>query len=117
MRATIVGFLALLTLFVGVARYQTNGGTGSSLPLTCIIGSVFVHTGNGKVFICTATDTWSMDTANVIGLVKGANFNTTSDNTIPINAARYVIRKIVVTNTSASLTTAVGGVYTATSKG
>lgn len=53
----------------------------------------------------------------VIGSITGANMNTTADQAITIGAAKYVIRKIVVTNASVSLTTAAGGLYTAASKG
>jgi len=53
----------------------------------------------------------------LLGAVKGADFNVTTDTAIPVPYAKYVIRKIVVTNASVSLTTAAGGVYTATSKG
>lgn len=52
-----------------------------------------------------------------LGRLKGANFNATTDQAIPINSSRYVVRKIVVNNASISLTTAAGGVYTAASKG
>lgn len=52
-----------------------------------------------------------------LGRLKGANFNVTTDQAIPINSSRYVVRKIVVNNASISLTTAAGGVYTATAKG
>lgn len=51
-----------------------------------------------------------------LGTLKSANFNTTSDQVIPINSTKYVVRKVVATNPSTSLTTAVGGIYNATSK-
>lgn len=54
----------------------------------------------------------------VLGILKGANFNSTADQAILVTkGSKYVIRKIIVTNTSTSLTLAVGGFYTATSKG
>ncbi len=53
----------------------------------------------------------------VIGELKGANFNITTDQTIEIDTTRYIIRRIVVTSATVSLTTAAGGIYTATSKG
>lgn len=52
----------------------------------------------------------------MLGLLTGANFNTTADQPITINAAKYIIRKIVTTNASTSLTTAVGGFYAAPAK-
>lgn len=43
--------------------------------------------------------------------------NSTGDQQIPISAGRYVVRFITAQNASISLTTAVGGIYTATAKG
>lgn len=53
------------------------------------------------------------------GWLYGANFNVTTDQAIPISvpSANYAIDKIIVSNPSTSLTTAVGGFYTAASKG
>lgn len=42
--------------------------------------------------------------------------NTTSDQEIPVPFGKYVIRNIVATNPSTSLTLAVGGVYTEAAK-
>lgn len=53
----------------------------------------------------------------LLGALKAADMNVTSDQAIGINAAKYILRRIVVTDASVSLTTAVGGIYTATSKG
>lgn len=53
----------------------------------------------------------------MLGTLAAANFNTTADQPITINATKYVVRRIVVTNCSASLTLAAGGFYTAASKG
>ena len=53
----------------------------------------------------------------LLGAIKSANFNDTSDQSIPIPYGRYIIRQIVVDNASISLTTAAGGLYTAVSKG
>lgn len=49
----------------------------------------------------------------------GVNFNSTADQvlTIPELITKYRITRIFVTNASTSLTTAAGGIYTATSKG
>jgi hypothetical protein len=52
-----------------------------------------------------------------LGVLRGANFNSTSDQAIPIISSKYVIRRIVVTNASTSLTTAAGGIYSTTAKG
>ena len=55
----------------------------------------------------------------LLGELIGANMNSTSDQQIVIFSApaKYIIRRIVATNASISLTTAVGGIYTAVSKG
>lgn len=55
----------------------------------------------------------------LVGKLIGANMNVTTDNTIPIGsqAGLFILDRIIVTNASISLTTAVGGVYTAITKG
>jgi len=55
----------------------------------------------------------------LLGKLIGANMNSTDDQQITIfsNPSKFILRRIVVTNASVSLTTAVGGVYTAASKG
>lgn len=55
----------------------------------------------------------------LLGKLVGANMNVTTDQLIPITrigTQKYLITKIVVTNASVSLTTAVGGIYQAASK-
>lgn len=52
----------------------------------------------------------------LLGAIKSANFNVTSDQEIPIPYGRYVIRDIVVDNASVSLDTAAGGLYTGAGK-
>jgi len=53
----------------------------------------------------------------LLGKLATANMNSTADQAITINASKYIVRKIVVVNASTNLTLAVGGVYTAASKG
>lgn len=53
----------------------------------------------------------------LLGAIKGADYNVTTDQAIPIPYAKYRISKITVTNASVSMTTAAGGVYSAVSKG
>lgn len=53
----------------------------------------------------------------LLGAKIAANFNITTDQAIGINASKFIIRRIVVTNASANLTTAAGGVYPTTAKG
>lgn len=53
------------------------------------------------------------------GTLKGANFNITTDQAIPISvpSATYLFDSIEISSPSVSLTTAAGGFYTAVSKG
>lgn len=53
----------------------------------------------------------------LLGSLIGANMNTTSDQVIAMLSTRYYIDKVIVANASVSLTLAVGGLYTAASKG
>lgn len=56
----------------------------------------------------------------IIGKLTGANLNITTDQTIPImNASKFVITKIIVTNASVDISggSTAGGVYPTTSKG
>ena len=55
----------------------------------------------------------------LLGKLIGANMNSTADQQITLldNPSKFILRRIVVTNASISLTTAAGGVYTAASKG
>ena len=52
----------------------------------------------------------------LLGFLAGADFNTTSDQPITLSWAPCVIRRIMVRNSSAGLTTALGGLYTGASK-
>jgi len=55
----------------------------------------------------------------LLGKLISANMDSTADQRIVMfsNPSKFILRRIVVTNASISLTTAAGGVYTATSKG
>lgn len=53
----------------------------------------------------------------LLGKLLSANMNSTADQAIPINSTSYRVTKVVVRNVSTSLTLAVGGIYSATSKG
>ena len=55
----------------------------------------------------------------LLGKLVAANMNSTADQQIVIfsNPSKFILRRIVATNASVSLTTAVGGIYTAVSKG
>lgn len=53
------------------------------------------------------------------GVLKAANFNSTADQAITIvsPSPNYRVNSIIMTNPSISLTTAAGGLYSATAKG
>lgn len=53
----------------------------------------------------------------LIGFLKAANFNSTSDQAIKMMPARYKVTEIFVDNSSANLTLAAGGIYDTPSKG
>jgi hypothetical protein len=55
----------------------------------------------------------------LLGQLISANMNSTADQQIVMfsSPAKFIIRRIVATNASISLTTAVGGIYPAVSKG
>jgi len=55
----------------------------------------------------------------LLGKLIGANMDSTADQRIVMfsNPSKFILRRIVVTNASISLTTAAGCVYTAASKG
>lgn len=53
----------------------------------------------------------------LLGKIISANMNSTSDQAVAIGSSKYFIDKVVIANASTSLTTAIGGLYTATSKG
>jgi len=59
--------------------------------------------------------------SRMLGVLKGANMNSTADQPIaialPPGTSTYVIDKIIATNASTSLTLAAGGLYTAAAKG
>ncbi len=55
--------------------------------------------------------------STLLGALKGANMNVTTDQAIAIPWAKYIVRRITFVNPSTSLTLAAGGVYTAASKG
>ena len=91
------------------------------------IGSVWVNTSTGVQWRCVGANTgaaaWVPDvgSAMLIGRLIGANMNTTGDQAFVMTQwgqlNPFRITKITAKNASTSLTTAVGGVYPAVSKG
>lgn len=57
--------------------------------------------------------------SQVLGSLRGANFNTTADQAIAIRSAitKFAVSGITVTNCTGTMTLAVGGFYPTTSKG
>lgn len=56
----VVGLLVGTLITGRVSTEQvTNGGTGSSLPGSCVVGSIFVTTVNPALSICSAVNTWT----------------------------------------------------------
>lgn len=62
---------------------------------------------------------WVLGNHAIIGTLRSANFNSTSDQAIPINQtiSAFAISDIIITNCSVNMTTAAGGFYPTTSKG
>lgn len=56
-------------------------------------------------------------TRRLLGVLLGANFNSTADQAIAISSSKYIVRTIIAVNASVSLTTAAGGIYPAAAKG
>ena len=119
------------------ATYPTTGGwniligqgvnaPGSSSNYTLDIGDVISGTtgqGGTNPTVCAAGMTC------VLGVLRGANLNVTTDQSITIqpivagqngylpSITKYIVTGMFVTNCSISTTTAAGGLYTAASKG
>jgi hypothetical protein len=55
--------------------------------------------------------------SSLLGVILGADMNSTADQEFKISAPRYIIRRIAVVNATANLTLAAGGIYTAAAKG
>lgn len=99
------------------SAYDTDAGFG--------IGDVVYNATTGVGFECVSNASgaavWRPRIgALAIGRLIGANMNVTTDQAIPLfvpPTKRFRVVKITVENASLSLTTAVGGVYRAASKG
>ncbi len=76
-------------------------------------------TGTGTLFLPQIDGAARIIQPNVLGYRLGANFNSTADQSIVLALAKGIIRRIIVTNPSVDFSggLAVGGVYTAASKG
>ena len=95
--------------------YQTRGAT-----YTADAVGLIANVAAGDVRDLENMGCLPLATVRYIGRLLGANMNVTTDQIIPLfvpAAAKFRLTKITVLNASVSLTTAVGGVYTALSKG
>jgi hypothetical protein len=116
--------------FGRVALYQDNfaalgpPGVNNDTTQGYAIGSTWFDTTNQVFWVCQlATQgaaVWKPFTSGVLFSLIGANMNVTTDQIltshIPVGQ-RYYITRVLITNASISLTTAVGGFYSAASKG
>jgi hypothetical protein len=99
---------------------SSNIAVGNSLTFTSAtlnsqldIGDVIVGT------TASPAQVLAVGQKSLIGVKKSANFNATTDTSIPIKTIgsdRYIITDIMVSNCSTSLSTARGGVYTGAGK-
>lgn len=96
---------------------QTNGGAGTTLPASCVQGSIYTHTTNNQVYVCVSTNTWSTPSDSILGVAKSVNLNSVADTAITISAAKYIVRRVTVTNCSATPVLAQIAVYSATGAG
>lgn len=101
--------LSLLTL-VALTGAQTNGGSGSALPGTCITNSTFVL--SGVPYTCTATNTWTPMPSGVIGRATAVSLNSVADTAITVPYAKYIVRRFTVTNCSTTPTLAQLALFT-----
>jgi hypothetical protein len=95
------------------------------------VGSTWFNSTSATFYRCTSNAsgaaTWQSVTAGtgggetLLGSIIGANFNITTDQpfvgAVNLTAIKYAITRFLVTNCSASITTAVGGIYSAATKG
>ena len=121
-----------MAVFGRQSLYQDNPGSPvppgpqDDVTLGFGVGSSWFVTPTGIFWYCTdATQgaaKWTPIAAGaVLATLIGANMNITTDQPFTSNfdlgSLSYAVSKILVTNASISLTTAVGGIYTAAAKG
>lgn len=88
------------------------------------IGSRWINTTNGSIWVCedatASAAVWFSGQGALLGKLIGANMNATTDQPFVMSmggTGKFRVTKITANNASTSLTTAVGGVYSAASKG
>lgn len=119
-----------MTAFGRFSLYQDNPGglapptVNNDVTQGYSVGSLWFDATNGVVWVAQSVTTgaavWRPYTSGVLASLIGANMNVTTDQPlvahIPVGKAFYISR-ILMTNVTVSLTTAVGGVYSAAAKG
>lgn len=111
----VAGFNALSPLTTRGDIIRRGAANNERLALGAI-GTVVQSDGTDTVFALLtsanfATATKFLSGYGLLGSLTGANFNSTADQAIAMAASKYIIRGIVITNASTSLTTAAGGFY------
>lgn len=96
---------------------ETAAG-GSTMDYTSLDNNVFTNVTNQATLVAANSRLSGRfhEGVALIGVLRGANFNSTADQAIRINCGRYKINNIAVENASVSLTTAAGGFYTGAGK-
>lgn len=116
---------ALSTTSSVAGAYGTSDPTVShDGPNGWAVNDTYLNTATGVLWVlqsaAAGAAVWNPVPRGLIGKLIGANFNVTTDNTIPVTVPtglKYRLTKVTVKNASISLTTAAGGLYTAASKG
>lgn len=102
-----------------------NPGAGSDDTQGFSVGSTWFNSATGVMFTCASSATGAakwvyMPAETVLGYIDGANMNVDTDQVFtmlqPLTSP-FSISKILATNASVDLDTAVGGVYSASGKG
>jgi hypothetical protein len=124
-----ISIMASLGFRVLVARDNfsatTDPGTSNDVTQDYAPGSRWINTTSGRLWVCVSNTAsaaaWIPEVGTgLIAILLGANFNTTADQALTmlvLSTAIFRVSKMTVTNASESLTTAVGGLYDAASKG
>lgn len=120
-----------MTQFGRVSLYQDNPGSASFPSPTddatqgWVAGSRWYDTRMNVWWVCqdatAGAAKWAPSTTGVLAKLIGANMNSTADQVFATNydltLGHFALAKILVTNASLSLTTAVGGIYGVAAKG
>lgn len=133
--ATISGSLQPSTLGSALLDDTSVGVMYTTLGITTIASALFDDTSNAAMqttlgvssFMQTVLDDTSAGAAQTtlgtipsfLGKALSVNLNSVADTTISVSAAKYIVRKVIVTNASTSLAISIAqlGLYTAAAAG